>query len=236
MDSAQKNPLLSRIKWIGTLLLSALAIAIVVYLLWFSGLFVSINSVLELREWIDGFGVWSGVIFFLLQMLTVIFAPIPSNITTLAGALALGFWRGFLLSATAVFAGSMLMFLLARRLGARFVAWFVQKGTIARYMPVIEEKRDVFLFMSLLLPFFPDDALCILAGLTGMSTFRFCVIALIARPWGLLFAALVGGGMISLPLWGWVTIIVAVACIFILSLKHGPAIEEKIIARYHRRK
>ena len=159
MDSAQKKPLLARLKSFSVLLLSAAGIAAVIYLLWFSGLFVSIDSILELREWIDGFGVWSGVIFFLLQMLTVIFAPIPSNITTLAGALALGFVPGFLLSVAAVFAGSVLMFYLSRRLGSRFVAWFVQKGTIARYLQVIEEKRDVFLIMSLLLPFFPDDAL-----------------------------------------------------------------------------
>lgn len=236
MDSAQKHPLLAHARTIVITLLALLALSTAVFALWKSGLLESIDSTAELREWIAGYGAWSGVVFFLVQMLTVIFAPIPSNVTTLAGALALGFMQGFVLSAAAVFAGSVLMFLLARKLGAKFVSRFVEKGTIAKYMPLIEEKRDVFLFMAMLLPFFPDDALCIIAGLTGMSTFRFCVITLITRPWGLLFAALVGGGVISLPLWGWVLIIAAVAGVFVLSLKYGPAVEEKIIARYHQRR
>lgn len=234
MDSTQKHPLLSHARTIALTLLTLIVIAAAVFVLWKSGLLDSIDSTAELREWIAGYGAWSGVVFFLVQMLTVIFAPIPSNVTTLAGALALGFMQGFVLSTAAVFTGSALMFLLARKLGARFVSRFVEKGTIAKYMPLIEEKRDVFLFMAMLLPFFPDDALCIIAGLTGMSTFRFCVITLITRPWGLLFAALVGGGVFNLPWWGWILIITTVAVVFALSLKYGPAVEEKIIARYHR--
>lgn len=207
------------------------AIVLIVAFIMGSGVLERIHSAQELREWIAGYGAWGGVVFFILQTLTVIVAPIPSNISTMAGALALGFAQGFFISIAAVFTGSVIMFLLARHFGARFVARFVEKGVIAKYLPIIEEKRDVFLFMAMLLPFFPDDALCIIAGLTRIPTMRFCLIALIARPWGLLFAALVGGGVITMPMWGWVIIGVAGAGIFLLSLKYGPKLEERMLKR-----
>ena len=60
--------------------------------LWKNGFFEKINSVEALREVIADAGVWAGAVYFALQMMTVIVAPIPSNISMMAGALALGFW------------------------------------------------------------------------------------------------------------------------------------------------
>ena len=59
------------------------------YALWKNGFFEKINSVEALREVIAGAGVWAGAVYFALQMMTVIVAPIPSNISMMAGALAL---------------------------------------------------------------------------------------------------------------------------------------------------
>ena len=50
------------------------------YALWKNGFFEKINSVEALREVIAGTGMWAGGVYFALQMMTVIIAPIPSNI------------------------------------------------------------------------------------------------------------------------------------------------------------
>ncbi|HIQ71761.1 MAG TPA: TVP38/TMEM64 family protein [Candidatus Onthenecus intestinigallinarum] len=197
-----------------------------------AGLLENVSSPEALRAWIDGFGPAAAVVYFLLQAVSVIIAPIPSNITTAAGALALGFWPGFLIGAAAIFAGSCVVFGLARRLGEPFVRRFADAKTIARYMPLIEKKRDAFLFLALLLPFLPDDVLCILAGLTRIPAARFAVIALITRPWGLLFAAAVGSGGISLPVWGWALIAIGGVALFLLGLRYGDAIEERILKKF----
>ena len=109
---------------------------------------------------------------------------------------------------------------------------FADAGTIARYMPLIEKKRDAFLFLALLLPFFPDDVLCILAGLTRIPPARFAAIAIITRPWGLLFAAAVGSGGIRLPVWGWAALALAAIALFLLGLRYGDAIEARILKRF----
>lgn len=198
------------------------------YALWKTGVFERINSVDELREVISGAGVWAGVVYFFLQMMTVIVAPIPSNISMMAGALALGFWKAMILGVLAVVAGSMIVFLAARALGRNAIQRFLDKGVMDKYLPVIEEKQDMFLFLTMLFPFFPDDALCMLAGLTNISLGRFTAIMILARPWGLIVAALLGSGSLSLPIWAWVILGAVGVCIFYFALKYSSEIEDKL--------
>ena len=219
-----------RARRIALAVLVVLALAAGVFALYRNGWFERIDSVEELRALIDRAGAFAGIVFFLLQMLTVIIAPIPSNVTMMAGALALGFWQAMLLGIAAIWAGSMLMFLLARRLGQRAVQGFIDRSVMEKYLPVIEEKQDMFLFLTLLFPFFPDDMLCILAGLTSMPTARFAGIMLLARPWGLIFAALLGSGELSLPAWGWAVLVGVLAVIFVLAMKYSRQIEERLFA------
>ena len=219
-----------RARRIALAVLVVLALAAGVFALYRNGWFERIDSVEELRALIDRAGAFAGIVFFLLQMLTVIIAPIPSNVTMMAGALALGFWQAMLLGIEAIWAGSMLMFLLARRLGHRAVQRWMDHGIMEKYLPVIEEKQDMFLFLTLLFPFFPDDMLCILAGLTSMPTARFAGIMLLARPWGLIFAALLGSGELSLPAWGWAVLVGVLAVIFVLAMKYSRQIEERLFA------
>ena len=148
----------------------------------------------------------------------------------MAGALAMGFWPALLLGFAAIWLGSMGVFLLARRLGQRRVQALVDRGVMEKYLPVIREKQEVFLFLALLFPFFPDDMLCILAGLTSMPTGRFALLVLLARPWGLVFAALLGSGAFSLPLWGWAIWIAALIALFVLAVKYSGRIEDRLLA------
>lgn len=132
--------------------------------------------------------------------------------------------------------GSLIVFTLAKRLGEPFVRRFVNQKTLQKYMPVIEKKRDAFMFLALLLPFFPDDLLCILAGLSGMGTMRFFVIALVTRPWGLVVASAVGSGAISMPLWGWALIVLGAVALMIFGLKYGDVLEERLMHKLMREK
>ena len=219
-----------RARRIALAVLIVLALAAGAVAAYKNGWFERIGSVEELRALIDEAGAFAGIVFFLLQMLTVIVAPIPSNVTMMAGALALGFWPSLLLGIAAIWAGSLIMFLLSRRLGQRAVQGFIDRTVMEKYLPVIEEKQDVFLFLTLLFPFFPDDMLCILAGLTSMPTARFAGIMLLARPWGLSFAALLGSGELSLPAWGWAVMLGVLAVIFVLAMKYSRQIEERLFA------
>ena len=222
--------------WFLTLLSTVLLLTMGGILLWRTGFFQAATSLSGLQDYLTAFSPYSHLVFFLLQLASVIIAPIHSNVTALAGALLFGALFAFLLTWAAVVLGSFVVFLLARRLGQAFVDRFVSQTLSDRYLEVIHRKRDVFLAMAFLFPFFPDDILCILAGLTEISLPRFLVLVILFRPWGLLVASAVGGSVVSIPLWGMVLLGLGGLSIFLLGMKYGDRLEEALLHRFGHKK
>ena len=105
-----------------------------------------------------------------------------------------------------------------------------------KYLEVIRRKRDIFLILVFLFPFFPDDLICILAGLTDIPFPRFLLIVLFTRPWGLLVASALGGASFSLPWWGMVLIGLGGLGLFLVGMKYGDQVEERVLRRLRRKK
>ena len=154
---------------IAVLLATLLLLAGGGWFLYQSGFFQVVNSLEELRAYIVRFAPYSHLLFFLVQFLSVVLAPIPSNITAAAGGVLFGTWPAFLLTFGAVAAGSLLVFWLARVLGRDFADKFVSQTLSEKYQNILRAKAPVFLVLAFLFPFFPDDMLCILAGLTELD-------------------------------------------------------------------
>ena len=205
---------------------------------WFlyrSGFFQAVCSLDTLRAYIDRFAPYSYLAFFLVQFLAVVLAPIPSNLVAAAGGVLFGTWPAFLLTFSAVVSGSFLTFWLARLLGRDFADRFVSRKLSEKYQSVLRAKTSVFLALAFLFPFFPDDILCILAGLTHISFRRFALLVLLARPWGLLFANALGDVTLVLPPWGIVLIALLGLALFLLGLKYGDRVETLLLRRFGER-
>ena len=197
------------------------------WFLYSSGFFRAAGSLEGLRAYIDRFAPYSHLLFFLVQFLSVVLAPIPSNITAAAGGLLFGTWPAFVITFGAV---------LARALGRDFADRLVSRKLSEKYQDVLRTKAPVFLVLAFLFPFFPDDMLCILAGLTNISFRRFAVIVLLTRPWGLLFASALGGSTLALPPWVMVPIGLGGLALFLLGMKYGDKLEESVLGRLKERK
>ena len=206
------------------------------WFLYSTGFFQAASSLEGLRTYISRFAPFSYLFFFLVQFLSVVLAPIPSNITAAAGGVLFGTWPSFLLTFGAVAAGSLLVFWLARVLGRDFADRIVSQKLSEKYQAILRAKAPVFLTLAFLFPFFPDDMLCILAGLTSLSFRRFTVIVLLTRPWGLLFACALGGATLGLSPWVMVPVALLGLALFLLGLKYGDKLEESILARLKDRK
>ena len=216
------------------ILLWVLTLAILggsVWALYATGFFEAAGSQQKLGEYIARCSPWSHLAYFGIQLASVVVAPIPSNLTAAAGAYLFGLWPAFLLTWGAVTLGSAIVFALARALGQRFVSQFVSEKLSGKYLDVIRRKRDVFLALAFLFPFFPDDILCILAGLTDISFRRFFLLVLAARPWGLLVSCMVGSATLSIPLWSMALLGIAGLTVFLLAMKYGDRVEQMVIDR-----
>ena len=201
-----------------------------------AGYLTVFTSVEALQDYVRGFGPWAPVVFILLQIAQVIFAPIPGNVTTLAGGALFGFWPAFLYSSVAIFLGSLVAFGIGRFCGKPIVYKLVSPAIADKYLNVLAGKQRLTLALLFLFPFFPDDALCLLAGLTGYRWGWFAGMILLTRPWGTIVSSLVGSGEISIPLWGWALIVAAAVGLMVFSIKYGSRMEDLLLTKIRGRR
>lgn len=185
----------------------------------------------SLRAFLISFGWWAPVVFFVLQIAQVIFSPIPGNVTTLAGGAIFGLAEGFILSGAGIIVGSLLAFFLARLFGQRAVILLVGEKHFARYNRLVTGKGGVGLALLFLLPFFPDDLLCLLAGLSALPARLFLLFLVIGRLPMTLLATLLGAGLLSFSLWQWIVIGVLILVILFVFFKYGERIERRMSRR-----
>ncbi len=218
------------LQWILLFILVAFVVGIAIFL-YQTGFFEAVHSINSMRAYIEHFSTHSYIIYFIVQLASVIIAPIPSNVTALAGAALFGSIPAFLLTYAAVVLGAVLVFQLARILGQPFVERFISRRDMDKYMEVIRRKENIFFIMAFLLPGFPDDLLCFLAGLTEMPLKRFAIIVALCRPWGLLVSCMLGGSILEFPIWAIVLIVLLAIVLFVIAMKYGDRWEESILKK-----
>lgn len=148
---------------------------------WRMGLFRSLDT---LQAYIEGTGVWAPLVFLLLQVLQILMAFIPGGVLLGGGVVIFGPWEGLLYNFLGTVLGSCLNFRLARRWGRRIAGHLLSPATQEKYLGWLNEGRRFrrLFAWAILLPFFPDDALCLIAGLSDMSWREFLLILLLKLP------------------------------------------------------
>lgn len=144
---------------------------------WHIGIFRDLNT---LRAYVDKAGMFGPAIFILVQLLQIVIPFIPGGVAASAGVVIFGPLQGFCLNYLGNALGSMMSFGLARHYGHDFVHDKVNPAIWQKYFRWLDNKK-IFLRLfaiMILLPFAPDDALCMLAGISGISwlQFLFCIL------------------------------------------------------------
>lgn len=185
------------------------------------------KDVEKLQEYILSFGRKAPLVFAIIQFMQVVISPIPGNITTVVGGAVFGFWQSFLISSISVILGSIAAFGLARAFGRPFVDFVIGKERVAKYFDTITKNKKILFVLIILLPFFPDDIICFIAGISGMTWGFFILCMLAARPPGLLISALIGSAGLSFPIWAWLLMFLLIVLIIFVYKKVLKIIEKR---------
>ena len=192
------------------------------------------DSADKVKIFLSKYGAYAGVIFIIIQFLQVTIIPLPAAITTVAGVALFGVWKTLLYSSIGIISGSMFAFFLGRRFGVKLMIWLCGRGIYEKYMKFAKGRDKIVLTMMFLFPFFPDDILCIAAGMTNMTYWQFFAVMLITRPLNILVMEGAFKGISSIPLTGygipiWIAIISITLLIVILAFKYSNKIEQFLI-------
>jgi uncharacterized membrane protein YdjX (TVP38/TMEM64 family) len=143
----------------------------------------------RIEQTIEDAGAWGPVVLILMQILQTIAAPIPGQLTAFAGGYLFGTVLGTTYAMIGATIGFTIIFILARKLGRPFVEYFVDKKTLKKFDYLAESKGVFIFFLTALLPFFPDDLICFVAGLTKIPIRTLVIITFLGRlPTNLIYA------------------------------------------------
>lgn len=194
------------------------------------------ESYQAIKDLILSAGIWGLVVFFLIQFAQVIVAPIPAMATILAGVAIYGPLVASLISTVAILVGSYVAFFLGRVFGRKIVVWIAGEAQTQKYSDILNKKGRYLLILMFIFPVFPDDLLCLIAGITSM-TFRFFFFAtLFARPLGIFVTAYIGSGhLIPYSGWGlyvWPLLIILLVVAFVICWKYQDQIEKMFMQKF----
>lgn len=220
------------------LALILVVLGLIYFLLEITGLWQKLNSVEKLQTVILELGFWGRFVFVLLQFLQVTFIPLPSPVLVVAGSLIYGPFESSLLSLAGILLGSGLAFFIGRVFGRKIVAFMVGKKIAEKWEKFLNNCKYSFVLM-MLLPLFPDDVLCLVAGLTDMTWTFFMTTQFITRPIGIFLLSYCSSGDI-IPFHGWgivVWIIIGILSVMAIYLSSRYSMQiENFIKNIFKRK
>lgn len=206
----------------------------VFYALCATELLGTINSVETLREVIGRAGGMAAIIYILFCFLQVVLLPVPGSVAVAVGVAMFGPWKCAIYSFIGIVTGSVLAFGIGRWIGYKAVCWIVGKESLDKWLEKLKGKDYLILSIMFLLPMFPDDLLCFVAGLSSMTWKYFIIMIIITRAISVVSTAYSFELIPFTTWWGlltWGVLVVLVVIAFWLVLKYSDRIDSFIKAK-----
>jgi uncharacterized membrane protein YdjX (TVP38/TMEM64 family) len=135
----------------------------------------------QIRLLISSFGTSAPPVFMLVQILQVIFAPVPGEATGFIGGYLFGTLPGFIYSSIGLTVGSWFNFVIGRFLGERYVRKRIPAHQFQKIDRLVKRQGVILLFILFLFPGFPKDYLCLALGVSTLPIKIFILLAGIGR-------------------------------------------------------
>lgn len=174
----KKTELVYKILYLTVIIISLTSIFLFLLKKW--GILDKVDSIEDFRAYVATFKNVV-LIFIILQFSQVVFLPIPSFITVGAGVLLFGPFWGAIYSLIGIILGSIVAYFIGRVFGVKVASWLVGKNNLNKGLKVIEGKDKIILTFMFLFPFFPDDILCFVAGISSIKPTFFIIMIFATR-------------------------------------------------------
>jgi uncharacterized membrane protein YdjX (TVP38/TMEM64 family) len=198
----------------------------------------------ELQSYIENTGAIAPLVFIAVSFAQVTLVPIPGMVTILAGNYLFGFWESLIYSYIGMVIGGMVSFVLGRFVGRPYVNWVAGgKEKADEWIKKLKGRETVYLFFAFLLPLFPDDVLCVVAGALPIRWLTFTIMQLFTRFTSIAATMVFMSGEI-IPYHGWGLIVLGAIVVvsivaFILGIKYADKINElfeRLIDKFRKKK
>jgi len=145
-----------------------------------------------IKDFINSWGKASPLVFILVQIFQVIFAPVPGEISGFVGGYLFGSIKGFIYSSIGLAIGSAINFWIGRILGIRYIRNLIPVAHLEKLDMFLARQGIIVLLIFFIFPGFPKDYLCLFLGVTALPFDIFILLAAFGRMPGTLMLSLQG--------------------------------------------
>lgn len=163
--------------------------------------------------YLQSYGLLGPIVLFFLLVAQVFVAVIPGHALMVTAGYVYG-TIGLCVVIASTIVGSQVAFLIARRFGRDFIYKVASPEIIQRWDGIAKHQGVLFYFFSFVLPIFPSDLMCYVAGLSAISARRFFIANILGRTCCAVFITLIGIYGMHPPVWFWIVALVAIFSFF----------------------
>jgi uncharacterized membrane protein YdjX (TVP38/TMEM64 family) len=213
------------IRFLYLLLLVAISAYIICYFLHYFG----IDNLNKLKDIINH-GVIGSIIYVIFLTFQVLFLPMNTMFMIIPAILLFGSIKAYFLSVTGVFFASIIAYFGGRLFGEELSKWLLGDKDSKNFFKLLSQNNAITLFIVLLVPIFPDELMCFIAGTTKMQFKKFIIVSLSTRLIDMFFTCFVGA---IIPFKGWwllIWILIGVITLYLTYIfnKYKTKIEDKL--------
>lgn len=182
------------------------------------------------RKYVLGYGQWGALVFIVIQIIHIMVPFIPGEVVQIGGGYIFGTIPASVYLILGMVVGTVIAFYLSRWIGYPIVRIFVKTEKMEHFKQVLDSPRaELALFIMMLIPGFPKDAMIYIAGLSPMSAVRFIVISVLARIPGVIGSAYIGANLQTKDY----SCVILVLAIAIVALGLGYCLRKYYLPHHH---
>jgi uncharacterized membrane protein YdjX (TVP38/TMEM64 family) len=191
----------------------ALLAVIVFYRQPISNLLHIIGDQEAVSAYLQGYGVWGPAILFILMVAQVFIAVIPGHALMVTAGYVYG-TTGLAVIILSTILGSQIAFFIARQYGQGLIYKLASPKILERWNNIASNQGIMFYFFSFVLPIFPSDLMCYVAGLGKIAPRHFLLANILGRTVVAISITIIGIYGMHPPVWFWIIAVIGIAGLF----------------------
>ncbi len=206
-------------------------ISVITYLIFRAFGVADISSLKQLIEDSNQYGFLTFLLIEILLFVLFCFVPVLNTALVALGCVLFGARISFFISWFASIVSSFVLFFLGDKFGEKLAIKLIGKEELEHAQDLVDSKSKLLLPIVFSIPIFPDDAICIVAGMTKMKFSFFIIITIIFRGIDNLIVCFFGSGIISwseLSILDWIILVNLVVIDIYLLFKFQKFFENYI--------
>ncbi len=194
----------------------------------------NIADISKLRSIISNSGKYGVIVYTIILILALVcfcFVPFLNVALSVLGIALFGSKIAFISNILAVVCSTTILFLIGDKLGEKFAKKLVGEKNLTEAQNAIDHKSQFWLPILFIAPGIPDEALCLVAGMTKMKYWYVLLVSILYHTFELSLLCFLGSELIvwsSLSLIEWILFINLILIDIYLLIKFEKYLEKKI--------